>query len=206
MISQIKNSPSQSQARNCHDKFLCLLPSIRRQARFAFRTARHEQKEELVAEVVANSFSAFARLAERGKQDLAYAGPLALYAIRQVRAGRRVGGSRGTRDILSPRVIAREGLIRVPMYERDQETGAWREFLIEDRTAGPADTAAARIDFAAWFRSLVRRQRRIARTLAHGETTSTVARMFGVSAARVSQVRSELADSWAAFQGEALVV
>ena len=112
MISQIKKPVKQSRDRISHAKFLCLLPLICRHARFAFRKASSELKEDLVAEVIANSFSAFYRLAKRGRDDLAYATPLAQYAIRQVHSGRRVGGSLGNRDILSPQVIARQGLVR----------------------------------------------------------------------------------------------
>ena len=84
----------------------------------------------------------------------------------------------------------------------DQETGEWREILVEDRQAGPAETAAARIDVTAWFRLLPTRSRRIAKALARGETTGDVAQMFNVTAARVSQLRRELHDSWQRFQGE----
>jgi hypothetical protein len=54
-----------------HDKFLAMLPAIAEQARHAFRAAKPELKEELIAEVVANAFCAFVRLVERGKKDLA---------------------------------------------------------------------------------------------------------------------------------------
>ena len=81
-----------------------------------------------------------------------------------------------------------------------------RETLVEGRHAGPAETAAARIDLAAWFRSLARKKRRIARELARGEGTGNVARIFGLTAGRVSQLRRELAESWAEFQGEAAAV
>ena len=84
----------------------------------------------------------------------------------------------------------------------DRETGEWREILVEDRQAGPAETAAARIDVTAWFRLLPTRSRRIAKALARGETTSDAAQTFNVTAARVSQLRQELHDSWQRFQGE----
>jgi hypothetical protein len=204
MISQNKNPVKQSQAPASHAKFLRLLPLIRQQAKFAFRNATQELEEDLVAEVIANSFAAFARLASRGRDDLAFATPLAQYAIRQVRSGRRIGGSLSNRDILSPRVIARQGLARQPMYQWDRETLAWHELLIEDRTAGPAETAAARIDFAVWRQQLPARLRELALALAHGETTTEAAQRFRVSPARISQLRSWLKQSWENFQGEPL--
>jgi DNA-binding CsgD family transcriptional regulator len=42
----------------------------------------------------------------------------------------------------------------------------------------------------------------LAEKLATGETTSTVARIFGISRGRVSQLRRELYDAWRMFQGE----
>jgi hypothetical protein len=46
---------------------------------------------------------------------------------------------------------------------------------------------------------------RYQRTLAKGAGTGKVARMFGLTAARISQLRQELADSWEQFQGELAV-
>ena len=200
MISEIKNPVEQPQAPISHAKFLCLLPLIRRHAQFAFRKASDGMKEDLVAEAIANSFAAFSRLAQRGREDLAYATPLARYAIRRVRSGRRIGGSLSNRDILSPRVIARQGLVRQPMYQWDRETRAWHELLIEDHTAGPAETAAARIDFAVWRQRLPTRLGELVVALAHGETTTEAARRFRVSPARISQLRSCLKQSWENFQ------
>ena len=83
----------------------------------------------------------------------------------------------------------------------DQNKGEWNEILVEDRHAGPAKTAASRIDFAEWLLTLPRRKRRIAEELAKGETTRTTAKRFRVSAGRISQMRRELKDAWEDFQG-----
>ena len=84
----------------------------------------------------------------------------------------------------------------------DEAQDAWRTALVEDRRAGPAEIAAARIDVAAWLRTLSRRDRQIAKTLATGESTCGVARQFNLSSGRVSQLRGELEASWRGFQGE----
>ncbi len=91
------------------------------------------------------------------------------------------------------------------LSEFDREQGEWREALLEDRHAGPAEVAASRIDISDWFKSLGRGKHRIAKLLARGESTSNVARMFGLTAGRVSQVRQELKRSWELFQGQAAV-
>ncbi len=142
--------------------------------------------------MVANAFVAFVRLAERDKVDLAYPTPLAQYAIRQVRAGRRVGSKLNVRDVSSRYAQRVKSFAVEQLGEFDDQQGVWREALIEDRQAGPAETAAARIDVADWFKSLGRNKRKIAKSLARGEATSTVARLFGLTAGRVSQLRQEL--------------
>ena len=205
MIASIKNPTDQSHAA-AHDKFLGMLPLIRQQARLAFRQALPEQKEELVAEVVANAYAAFSRLVQRDKTDLAYATPLAQFAIRQVCAGRRVGGTPGARDLMSITGSARRGLKREPMYRRVRATREWREMLIEDKTAGPAETAAARIDFATWMRRLPARTRAVAGVLAAGDSGCEAAARFGVSPCRMSQLRAELKADWEQFQAEAASV
>ncbi len=74
--------------------------------------------------------------------------------------------------------------------------------VVEDRHATPADVAATRIDFDAWLRSMPPRQRAIAEVLATGEGTTLVARRFGLTAGRISQLRRKLHRSWCLLQGE----
>ena len=107
------------------------------------------------------------------------------------------------RDMMSQKAGSTHGIVveRLDMFDEDQ--CKWRQALVEDRHAGPAEIAASRLDVAAWLRSLPRRDRRVAETLSLGNTTSEAARRFGVSRARVSQLRRELQASWTAFQGEA---
>ena len=84
-----------------HEGFMRLLPGIRRCARHAFRNLRGDSQDEAIAEVTANALVAYARLIERGKADIAYATPLAMYAIKQVRTGRQTGGRLNVKDVSS---------------------------------------------------------------------------------------------------------
>ena len=183
-------------------KFLLLLPAIREQARFACRGEDPERRQEFVAEVIANCWVAFVRLIERGLIDVCYATPLVQYAIKQVRDGRRVGAALNVRDVSSPYAQQAKGFIVERLDRFDPEEDQWREVVVEDHRAGPSETAASRIDLADWFDSLPRHKRRVAQTLATGETTKRTARKFRVSPGRVSQLRREFQDSWEEFQGE----
>ena len=192
-------SPSQWQAH-----FLALLPQIRDIASHACRGKDRQRREEFIAEVVANAYVAFMRLVRRGRLDIVYPTPLAKFAVRQVRAGRRVGSRTNVQDVSSPSCQRVKGVTLERLERRDEARGRWRQVLIEDKRSTPADIAAWRLDFAAWLRSLSRKKRRVAKTLATGETTGAAARKHRLSPGRISQIRHELHEAWRAFQGEAV--
>jgi len=184
------------------DRFLDMLPKIRQQAHFAFRDEPRSRRQELISEVVANCWAAFVRLVERGRIDIVYPTPLAQFAIRQVRDGRTVGGKLNVRDVSSGYAQRRKHFAVNALDRFDKDKQEWKEVLVEDKHAGPAEIAAARIDFAAWLRLLPKRLRRIAETLAKGETTKKTAKRFHVSQGRISQLRRELQQNWDDFQGD----
>jgi hypothetical protein len=202
MLATERSSKRKRASRRRSDKFLSMLPAIREQANFAFRRAPLEARDELIQEVVAQAYSLFVRLCQRRKLALVYPTPLAQFAIKKVRAGRRIGSRANIRDITSPRPAVTKGFTIERLDRFNQRTGQWREALVEDRTAGPAETAVARIDWRAWLGSLSPRQRTIASVLATGETTGVAARRFRLSPARISQMRVWLRESWERFHGE----
>src|SRR6187401_2347761 len=79
--------------------FLTMLPQIRRVARHAFRRMARDCREDAIQEVIANCFVAYARLVERGREQYAFATPLARFAVRHYRDGRRVGSSANCHDV-----------------------------------------------------------------------------------------------------------
>ena len=91
------------------------------------------------------------------------------------------------------------------MHRWDSTNEEWSELVVEDRHSTPADLAAFRVDFRAWLKTLTRQKRRITLRLCRGESTQTVARLFRLSAGRISQIRSELCEAWHEFHGEGVV-
>jgi hypothetical protein len=201
MSARIKRRAPPRAIPQWHASFLSMLPAIRRSASISFRFAGPELRGDLIAEVVANSCAAYARLVELGKAHVATPSALARYAVAQVQAGRRVGNRLRVRDALSAYAQCRKQFIVERLDRFDEEEREWQQMLIEDRRAGPAEIVACRIDFADWLRRLTARLRRIALALASGHTTAAVAKMFAVSPARISQLRELLRKSWEAFQG-----
>lgn len=84
---------------NEHEKFLTMLPLIKRQASIAFRGLPEDDRQDLIAEVVATAYVAFMRLVQLEKQDIAYPTPLANFAIRKVCADWRVGSKLNVRGV-----------------------------------------------------------------------------------------------------------
>ena len=186
-----------------HAPFLALLPQIHDRLRFGFRKLPRDERIEATCEAIASIAIAIARLYEQGKSAVAFSSTLADYAIRHYFAGRRVGNQLNADDISSPWAQRQRGF-RVRSLDQRSPDGAWKEIVVEDRRSTPAEVAASRIDLDDWFGQLPRLKRGVAQTLATGETTKETAQRFQVTPGRVSQLRKELADNWAEFQGEAL--
>ena len=181
--------------------FLKLLPLIRSIARHACRGLPPDCKADALQEIIASAFVAYARLAERGREQMAFASPLARYAIAHYRTGRRVGNRLNMQDVMSSYCQQRKE-VSLQSLTRPNEHGGWEEMIVEDQRSTPADVAAMRIDFRAWLRKLGRARRCAAKLLASGITTTDAARELGLSPGRVSQLRRELQAHWQAFQGQ----
>ncbi len=182
--------------------FLQLLPRIRTQVLRRFRHLPSEDREEAIAEVIASALVSYARLAELGQEDRAFATTLVRYAVAQFRAGRRIGSRMNVRDLTSDLCRQKKGVWIERLNCFDERSGVWLELVVEDKSSTPAEVATTRMDFGAWLTQLTRRTRQIAEDLAQGYSTSEVAGKYGLSASRVSQLRRELYEAWRLFIGE----
>ena len=108
------------------------------------------------------------------------------------------------RDVSCPHAQKQLGVHLDRLDRYHYRRNRWRQILVEDRRAGPAETAASRIDFADWLRRLPDTLRGVAELLGAGETTGTTARQFKLSAGRVSQMRRELKNRWEEFHAGAM--
>ena len=184
------------------ERFVALLPAILRYVTPAFNTLGPEAKAEAIQEAVANCCVAYARLVQQGRESLAFATVLARFAIAQVRTGRRVGGHLNVQDVLSDYAKYRKRFNVSRLDRFGLAEGYWKEVTLADDKWPILDQVAFRCDFPAWLKTLSRRDRNIARALAAGERATDVARRFGISLARISQIRRKLERSWLAFHGD----
>ena len=71
------------------------------------------------------------------------------------------------------------------------------EERLRDNTQSPVpDQAAFRIDWPTYFNSLTDRDQRLAEFLSLGHTAKQAARVFGISPARVTQLRQQWCREW----------
>jgi len=185
-------------------RFLVLLPRIELHGRIYFRFLRCPvRREEAVAEMVALSWQWFVRLAQGGKDATQFPSALAAFAARAVKSGRRVCGQEKAKDVLSPLAQRRHGFVveRLPDFST-LTTTPFSEALYDNTQTPPPDQVAFRLDFPAWRRTHPDRDRRLIDALMLGERTLDVARRYGLSPARVSQLRRAFHRTWLGFHGE----
>jgi hypothetical protein len=202
---------------NLDARFLALVPRITTHAQIAFCNVRCPgRKADLISETLGLCWAWFRRLAARGRDPGQFASALATFAARAARCGRRVTGQESSTDVLSERARARHGftLSSLPaavrnshesLYgdvTRQRQQDAFEERLQANAVTPVADQVAFRIDFPAWLNTRTARERRIIRAMLRDERTKDIARQFGVSPGRVSQLRREFERGWERFCGD----
>ena len=178
------------------------LPEIRQCLHQAFWRLERDARDEAIAEGVAHTLISFRRLHDQGRAANVTASNLAWFAAKQVRAGRTAVGRQNSKEPLAAYAQQRRGIRVSQLNGEDPRARDWIDAIASDRRTSVVDLVAARLDISAWLSGLCGRNRLIATNLAQGDTTSEAARKFGVTAGRISQLRLELAQSWAMFQHE----
>ena len=187
-------------AGDLHAAFLAELPRFAAHARYATRhVACPDTRADLAAEVLALAWRQFARLHRRGKDPGTFVTTLALRCSQAVRAGRRLVRSDSARDALSPVAKVRHGFAVERLPHPRCEAPHLAEALADNTRTPVPEQAAFRLDFPRWRAEFRPRTRAILDALAGGERTGDVARRFGISMGRVSQLRQVFAASWQRF-------
>jgi hypothetical protein len=181
-----------------------ILPRVEAIGRVFFRQVRcRHHKAELLAEMAALSWRWFVRLVRRGKAVLHFGSALARFAARAIQSGRRLCGHEKSQDAMSGFAQRNRGFTVGTLPNVATLAASPLAEAIRDNTTTPIpDQVAFRLDFRAWRGTRSVRDRRMIDCMMTGESTAMLARLFGVSAARISQLRREFHDDWHAFCGE----
>jgi hypothetical protein len=183
--------------------FLSIVPRIELHGRVCFRTKSFQDQQEAVAEMVALCWKWFLRLAEQGKDATHFPSVLATFAARAVYSGRRLAGTCKPKDVLSPVAQRRHSFAVGRLPDFSTLNGNPLSEALQDNTQSPVlDQVAFRFDFPAWLASLSARNRSIVEDMAQGHRTGELAESYGLSPARVSQLRRKFHRDWQTFCDE----
>lgn len=188
-------------SRNLQESFLALLPHIEKHARIVFcQIPCPGLRGDRIAETIALAWKWYCRLLERGKNVWAFPIAFSWLVARAVKSGRRLCGQESATDVMSSVAQQRRSFMGSSLpQDGTLEGNAFEEALRDNTQTAVPDQVAFRCDFRDWLKSMTRRNRAIVRQLALGNTTTEVACRFGISAARISQLRRQFRDDWRVF-------
>jgi hypothetical protein len=170
-------------------QFARLVPAVSRGIKYKLKSMKvlcADDQNEAVADCLALAMTEFARATRNGHDCTATS--IVRYAMRQYRAGRRVGQASRRPEITA----------RMP-----KQRALFFDDVAGDSRGNPADIAAFAIDYAEWHSHLIGAPLQVCDLLGDGYRPSDVADLVALSRGRVSQMRGELALSWDDFQGGA---
>lgn len=194
--------PTAESVHALHHHFLTVvLPRVDTHARIAFRRIRcSDTQEDCIQEVVAISWKWFIRTTEQGKDPTQFASIIASLAVAHVRCHRKLVKSDSARDVMSPLAQRRRGFSVSSITQKGTSECSPIEDALHANTETPVpDQVAFRLDFSVWLVTLTSAKRHIATDMMTGERTGELAQKHRVSPARISQLRSELLESWELF-------
>jgi hypothetical protein len=205
-------STSTAQTAHQQARFASLLPIVERHARVHFRHVRGQELDDRIQETRAVAWKGFLRLEERGKDVFQFPTVFARRCAQAVQNGRRAARMDSATDALSPWAQRKHGFKTeaLPSLSTRSHTDlygaptgqehldAWEERL--HASDSPVDDQVAfRLDFADWLGTWDEHHRRIIGAMAQDERTTDIARRFGKSKGRISQLRTEYRTDWERF-------
>jgi len=184
-----------------NDRFVVMLPKIRRNARWAFKNYNADRRTEAVQAIVVIAFEMHQKLAVQGRMDESFPSPLSKYAIGRYRDGRTGGASSCSTDVTSEhcKALGRSSVKNYGLADNIADTFQPATAAMDARYS-VHDAVQFRIDFfEGWLPQQTPRDQEIILDLMSGETTGNVAKKYKVSDASISQYRNRYFKSWNAF-------
>lgn len=181
-----------------------IYPIIRNTIYRAARPMGSEDHEELVQDATASAAEMVEAMEQSGRTPLPHS--IAYYSIQRTKSGRRSYGDVRS-DVMSPGFqMDHEGSIcsmQEPVCDEDDMTVG---DAIASKSEDMASKVLRQIDWDAFLDTLDARKRRIVEELMLGFGTGDIAKLFSVSAARITQIKREIAQDIKEFMGDSVLV
>lgn len=181
-----------------------IYPIIRNTIPMTARPIGCEDPEELVQDATASAAEMLDAMEKVGKKPLPNS--IAYYSIQRTKSGRRSYGDIRC-DVMSPGFqMDHEGSVcsmQEPVCDEDDLTVG---DTIACKTEDMASKVLRQIDWQAFLETLDVRKRRIVEELMFGYGTGDIARLFSISAARIVQLKREIAQDIKDFMGDSILV
>lgn len=170
-------------------------PAILKACRHAFRMWHERKRDDARQEALAYGWQCWHSLVNRGLDPMPRLGGIIKYAILHTRYDRLIGGTaRSSVDTYQSGMKRQQMTPSGGAYPTDRSDPAnWTINFDTSSRVDPADAAAFRIDTAAWLDSLPKNERMLIAGLAIGIPAVELAQKLGISVARLSQLRKQLA-------------
>jgi len=184
--------------------FITLLPKIEFTVRVRLRHVTcSDRRADLICEAIAMCWKWYIGLSRKGRSPAEYLYTFATLAARAALSGRRLCGCEKARDAMSPLCQRTRSFTVSPLPDTTGMVGnVFDEALIDNTQTPVPDQVQFRLDFPRWRASLGERCRVLMDAMVEGHRTNELATVFGVTQARISQVRRELHDGWQSFCGD----
>jgi len=181
-----------------------IYPIIRNTVPRTVRPMGSEDPQELIQDATASAAEMVEAMEKAGKTPLPHS--IAYYSIQRTKSGRRSYGDIRT-DVMSPGYqMDNEGSV-CSMQEpvSDEE-----DLTVGDTVACKGEDTATKVlralDWQEFLNTLDARKRRIVEELMLGYGTGEIARLFSVTAARIVQIKREIAQDIKEFMGDSILV
>ena len=184
-----------------NDRFMVMVPSIKKQVRWAFKGYAADRLAEAMQAIIVIAFDIHKKAVLNGHLEKSFASPLSRFAIGRYKEGRTGGAPSCSTDVTSEhcKALGRSSVRNYGLALNIADTFE-SEATVMDARYPVSDAVQFKIDFfEGWLPQQSPRDQEIILDLVNGETTSDVAKKYGVSAGLISQYRRRYEKSWFDF-------
>lgn len=160
-----------------------------------------EDTEELIQDTLASAAEMIESMERQGKEPIPNS--IAYYSIQRTKSGRRSYGAQRTDVMSAGYAMDNDSLFSIDADVGDDEgcPMSLHDVIAAD-SEDPSEVVLRDMDWHEFMSGLDARKRRILAELMVGMGTNEIAKLFGISAARITQLKREIGQHLRVFMGD----